>query len=247
MKCNRISRATQSFAFAVGIVAIGTSAFAEAPGRTQSANGFGRFELLPIEVSGTKVHPTVLGKFRDSLEQQVGPTLATWNSESRDSGRDRALGVRVTLTDMRFVTGAKRFWIGPIAGSSHAAGTVTFVDLDSGEALASESFDSASGAWAGTATVGALDNRMIRTLASRMAGYVNACTTICFGDSRPKRLSSQTTDSPSALETEEREKSDLYKDLTELDELRKKEILSEEEFQTEKEEILKRHNERPST
>ena len=230
-----------------GFLASGVPALSDEGSAAGRNSGYGQFELLPVEASGPSIHPTVLAKFRDSFEQQVGPTLAAWNAAARDSGRSGSLGIRVTITDMRFVTTARRFWIGPLAGSSRAAGTVSLVDLDSGKILASDSFDAASGAWAGAVTVGALDNRMIRTLASRMASYVNGCTAICFGESNPPSARSPGDVDPvvDGGAVEESRESDLYRELNELDELRRKGILSEAEFQAEKREVLKRHHESP--
>ena len=118
--------------------------------QTAPSNGYAQFELRPVKLAVRSIAPEVRDKFEATLSKLIDPTLLQWNEEGRRSGRTDALAIEITLTDMKFVSGSKRFWIGPLAGSSHAAGTVAFIDAASGRELAHESFTDASGVWAGS-------------------------------------------------------------------------------------------------
>jgi len=199
--------------------------------------GYGHFELRPIKVDVARIAPEVQGKFQETVSRLMEPTLARWNEDGQRSGRAGTLAIEVTLTDMKFVSGTKRFWIGPLAGSSHSAGAVAYIDVASGRELASQSFTDASGAWAGSVTIGARDNRMISALASQMANYVAQCSAICFGNpvpGSPRRHDvSMSSSGEAALPS-------VYDQLVKLDDLRKRGILTEQEFQEQKKAILDR-------
>jgi len=192
------------------------------------SNGYGQFELRPVKLAVPSIAPAVREKFQAALSKLIDPTLMRWNEEGRRNGRTDTLAIEVTLTDMKFVGGATRFWIGPLAGSSHAA---------SGRELAHESFTDASGAWAGAVTIGALDNHMISALANQMASYVTRCTTVCFGN---QTIGLSQPQAAIAVPPEDARVSKFYDDLTKLDDLRKRGLLTEQEFQAQKKALLDR-------
>lgn len=137
-----------------------------------SIASFSSYEVLPLSAEGRAVNPVAAHKFRTQLIQRLDPLLGSWNAGGRELGDGETLQIHITLDELRFISGLKRFWIGPIAGQSYATAHVDLVNKTTGKKLATAQFTDISGAWAGSITVGAKDNAMIYRLADQIAAYL---------------------------------------------------------------------------
>jgi hypothetical protein len=156
--------------FLLSLIAMGQESAPEPVHVTALAN-YNHFELRPVEIFADKVNRDVVAKFRLELAKQFDPILAQWNITGSTLQDKRSAAIKVTLGDMRFASGRKRFWIGPLAGSSYMKAKLV-VDVSTGQAIAYEDFTSNAGAMAGTVTIGGTDNRMISNLAQKITAYV---------------------------------------------------------------------------
>jgi hypothetical protein len=130
-----------------------------------------RVELRDIKTL-TKVHDKVLAKLKTELKLKLDEPMARWNAEGGLPGSSGTLAIEITITDMKFVSGGKRFLIGGMAGGSRAAGLVRLIDGESGQVLASQGFHEASNGRQGGWTMGATDNLMLDRLAATMGTWV---------------------------------------------------------------------------
>jgi hypothetical protein len=183
-----------------------------------------------------------MSKFTSTFLHYVDAQVRRWNERERGTSGGSKLAFKVTIFDSKFVSGQRRFWSGPLSGSSHMAAKVEFIDQATGAVVARESFHQAAGAMKGMFTIGASDNRMITALAQDTANFiVNAFTFRPEGGVIAEQADSQSDaiEDPDENESGSDSTSDRYEELIKLDELRQRGILTEEEFNLEKAKILK--------
>ena len=84
---------------------------------------------------------------------------------------DKSLAIRPEIKEIKFIGGAARFWVGPMAGSSAVLMQVKFVDLASGNVLAAPEFYRAASAWGGGMSMGASDNMMLTAIVQDIITY----------------------------------------------------------------------------
>ena len=84
------------------------------------------------------------------------------------------LAIEVVITEMKFVSGAKRFWAGAFAGGSRSVATASLIDVESQRVLYTEEFRQQANSTAGAYSIGASDNAMIDRLAANIASWVIA-------------------------------------------------------------------------
>jgi hypothetical protein len=132
---------------------------------------YARVELREIKTL-TKVHDNVLAKLKTELKLKLDEPMARWNVEGGLPGNSGTLAIEITITDMKFVSGGKRFFVGGMAGGSRAAALVRLIDAESGQILASQGFQEASNGRQGGWTMGATDNLMLDRLAATMGTWV---------------------------------------------------------------------------
>src|SRR5688572_2300916 len=109
----------------------------------RSLLSYARVELRDIKAL-TKVHDKVMAKLTTELKLKLDEPIARWNVEGGLPGNSGTLAIEVTITDMKFVSGGKRFFVGGMAGGSRAAALVRLIDAESGQILASHGFQEAS-------------------------------------------------------------------------------------------------------
>jgi len=136
-------------------------------------SAYAHYELHDI-TADVKVHPKVMDKLNTELKLKLDGPMARWNQQAGQAGHAGTLAVEVSITDMKFVSGGKRFWAGGFAGDSHAAGVVRLVDKDSGKVLQSQNFINHANGVAGAWSFGATDNGMLDHLAANMGDWVIA-------------------------------------------------------------------------
>ena len=82
-----------------------------------------------------------------------------------------ALMIEPTIVELKKVTGAERFWIGAMAGSSAALLRMRYIDVDRGTELAAPVFYAKANAWGGGFTFGGTDNAMLSRLTDQACDY----------------------------------------------------------------------------
>ncbi len=83
----------------------------------------------------------------------------------------RPLLITPHVSDIKFIGGAARFWVGPLAGSSAVRMKVTYTDLRSNAVVAEPEFYAQANAFAGSFTFGAMDNLMLERIANEIVDY----------------------------------------------------------------------------
>jgi hypothetical protein len=134
-------------------------------------SSYARFELRDIRAD-VKVQPKVITKITNELKLKLDDPMLRWNEAGAQPGRAGTVAIEVAITQMKFVSGGKRFMVGAMAGSSSCSATATLVDTESGAILAREVFGEISGAMAGGYTMGAADNHMLDRLAANIGNWV---------------------------------------------------------------------------
>jgi hypothetical protein len=216
------------------LLAIAATAFATTASADPIA-GYNVFELrstvLDEGVRNVGHNPAVVAKLNENIESHCGGKISQWNSYRNPNEPRAVLIIEPHLTKLHFVGGNARFWLGPFKGNSDIFSDVKIVDAESGNVLAQESFRGHGNGFKGTVTIGATDNHMIVSVASDMCDYI---VKSIAPNSRPVDAQAPASVDPVPGDA----KGDLYAQLLKLDELRKRGILTEAEFQKEKQKLL---------
>lgn len=136
-------------------------------------NQFGRFELQSVKLAPRYANQSgneaARAKIQKELELRLQPMFANW------ARRDGAtLVIEPVIDEVKFINGAARFWVGPIAGSSAVVMSVTFRDKRTGNVIARPQFYQQANAWGGSFTFGVTDNLMLNRIAELAAQYTAA-------------------------------------------------------------------------
>jgi hypothetical protein len=186
-------------------------------------------EMRPL-VARTKVNPSALYKIQRLMDRALSTSMPAYPAD---------VVVEPVIAEMRFIGGGKRFWAGPIAGSSRVR---MQVNIKRGDATWSEEFYEDSGAWAGSWTIGHSDNVMLERIANRAVNFIQQRPWELEAGVAPAHADvpgERRTGLPSTPAAEAAQPSeDLYSQLMKLDELRLKGIITEEEFQAQKRKVL---------
>jgi hypothetical protein len=84
---------------------------------------------------------------------------------------DKTLRITPVISDIKFIGGAARFWVGAWAGSSQVRMQATFQDSSNDEVIADSAFYRKAGAWSGGMTIGYTDNKMLEEVAMDVVNY----------------------------------------------------------------------------
>ncbi len=157
--------------FVVAVLAIVAGpAWAEDP-EPRPVASYSRFELRDVRAQ-VEVQPKVIDKITTELKLKLDEPLARWNAEGSLPGHVGSLAIQVEITQMKFVSGGKRFFAGALAGGSSCSATAMLIDAESGKLLARKVFGEMSGGRKGAFTMGATDNLMLDRLAAAMGTWV---------------------------------------------------------------------------
>ena len=145
------------------------------PAPTVALSTLGHFELAPVAMGEpwTKFDANVEARnhLQANIDERVPPLLATWNAKNAGS---RTLRITPEVTDVRFISGGKRFWGGAFAGGSWMLVTVHLTDAATGEAIADPRFYQQANAWGAAYSFGATDKHMLIRLAAMLEDYLRA-------------------------------------------------------------------------
>ncbi|QSA98867.1 DUF4410 domain-containing protein [Methylococcus sp. EFPC2] len=143
------------------------------PAPTAKFSDFSRYELAPVQAGSAEVaaQTAAVAKIQEHLDEKLGARLKQWNAQPAKSPA-RTLRIEPTVTELKFVGGAKRFFAGAMAGSSAVILKARITEKETGKLVASPEFYSKSSAMAGAVTIGGNDNAMLGRIANALAVYV---------------------------------------------------------------------------
>ena len=132
-------------------------------------SSYSRIEVKPVAFrAGYKGSRAGLLKIQDNLTKDLAPSLVKWNAGPANG---RSLVVEPVVEEMSFKRGARRVFLGPLAGSSGVLMRLTFRD-NTGKVIATPEFFQRTAAMSGGFTLGVLDNLMLTRVANLASRYV---------------------------------------------------------------------------
>lgn len=198
------------------------------------ACGANAAELRPIQSSG-KASGSAVYKIERTIADGLKVALPTYPA---------SIIIEPIVAELRFESGGKRFWLGPIAGSSHVRLRVRITQADK---VVEKDFYQSSGAWSGTWTIGAADNYMLERVAHDAVEYVlqrpweSQAGQLNAGEQSPQPPAAESARAPSDAQPPASPTDSLYNDLIKLDELRKRGLITDAEYQRQKQRLLAPH------
>ena len=143
------------------------------PAPAEKFSAFNRFELSQVQAatSGVTDQDAAMRKIEENTQNILGKRLQELNSKPL-TGQPRTLLIEPTVTELKFVGGAKRFWAGAMAGSSAVVLKAKFTEKETGKLIANPEFYSKASAMSGAYSFGGNDNAMLRRIANWFAVYV---------------------------------------------------------------------------
>ena len=94
--------------------------------------------------------------------------------EEFSKGGERTLQIIPTIEKIRIASPGARIWLGVMAGGSDLVMHVDFRDSSTGEIIAKPDFWKGNNAWAGSFTMGAMDNQIRDVIVAQIANYTQA-------------------------------------------------------------------------
>ncbi len=125
---------------------------------------------LPAKYAGQAANEKAIAKIDLLLMEKVRVIYPELNGPVTAG---KTLVIAPEIIDIKFIGGAARFWVGPMAGSSAVLMKVKFIDKDTGNTIAFPEFYSKCSAWAGAFSVGGNDNAMLHRVASSATAYIS--------------------------------------------------------------------------
>lgn len=143
------------------------------PRPAEKFSNFNRFELKPLQAGSAEVanQKAAMAKIEENIQSLLGTRLEQWNAKPAN-GPVRTLVIEPTVTELKFVSGAKRVFTGELSGSSAVILKTRFSERETGKIVANPELYSKSSAMAGAYTFGANDNAMLTRIANSLAVYV---------------------------------------------------------------------------
>ena len=150
------------------------------PPPASAFGGYQAYELKPLAVSdelkGSETGVKATGKIQENIDARLKPIVAEWAQKAAGQGKGngKTLVVEPSVSDLRFINGAKRFFAGALAGSSHVVMKVRIVEQPGDKVIAEPEFYQHASGMAGAWTVGAHDNTMLNRVVDLAANYLTA-------------------------------------------------------------------------
>ena len=172
MNINRLPIIIAVVAFTAGCVTNIKPPSDTNPPPSEKYSSFNRFELLPLQAANSEVanQTAAMAKIEENIQDRLGRRLQPLNQKPI-SGSVRTLLIKPTVTELKFVSGGKRFFAGALAGSSAVNLNVKFTDKETGKPIANPDFYSKASAMSGAYSLGGNDNAMLVRIANWFAVY----------------------------------------------------------------------------
>ena len=148
------------------------------PAPTEAFSAFGRIDVKPaVFASGVNGNTAALSKINQNIQLDLAQVLPEWNN-ARNNGR--TLTIEPIVEQLSFKSGAKRAFLGPLAGSSGVLMRLQIRD-DKGRVIASPQFFQRANAMAAGWAFGVHDNLMLTRVATLASAYIRANYTTAVG------------------------------------------------------------------
>jgi hypothetical protein len=92
-------------------------------------------------------------------------------TQATDKATDKTLVIRPVIKEIKFIGGAARFWVGPMAGNSWVRMQVDYVDKATGNVIGNPVFYCTANAWGGGMSMGGADNMMLSQIVQDITTY----------------------------------------------------------------------------
>ncbi|NHZ91869.1 hypothetical protein F2P45_23100 [Massilia sp. CCM 8733] len=139
------------------------------PPPSEAFSAFARIEVRPVLFGpDVKPDPDGLHKIEANIQKDLSASLLEWNARKANG---RTLVIQPVIEQMSFKRGAKRFFLGPLAGSSGVLLRLNITD-NKGRTVANPEFFQRASAMAAGFALGVHDNLMLTRVANLASGYV---------------------------------------------------------------------------
>lgn len=130
------------------------------PPPREPLSAFQHFRLQPVIAANSEVseQTDAMARISANARQKIGNTISHWQNNSPGG---RTLNIEPRITELKFVSGTKRFFAGDFAGSSAVIMHLRLTDAESGKVIADPEFYQRAAAEGGTWTFGATDKSML--------------------------------------------------------------------------------------
>ena len=141
------------------------------PPPQEALSSFQHFRLSPVVAVSKEAsqQSAAMAKISMNTQMRLGSTLIGWENKSQSG---RTLKVEPRITELKFVSGTKRFFAGDFAGSSAVVMHVRLVDADTGKVIGDPEFYQRAAAEGGTWSFGGTDNGMLARIATVAQQYL---------------------------------------------------------------------------
>lgn len=141
------------------------------PPPQEALSAYQHFRLEPLVASNDEVsgQTAAMSKISMNTQLRVGSTLLGWENRNQSG---RTLKVEPRITELKFVSGTKRFFAGDLAGSSAVIMHLRLIDADTGKVIADPEFYQRAAAEGGAWSLGGTDNGMLARISTVAQQYL---------------------------------------------------------------------------
>lgn len=144
---------------------------AENPAPREALSAFQHFRLKPVVAASSEVggQAAAMAKLSMNAQLKLGTTIGAWENANRSG---RTLKIEPRVTELKFVSGTKRFFAGDLAGSSAVVMHLRMTDAETGEVVADPEFYQRASAEGGMWSIGGTDNGMLVRISTVAQQYL---------------------------------------------------------------------------
>lgn len=147
------------------------------PPPAEKLSAFSAYELRPVTLAAPYVgkgnNDKACIKIQENLSLKGGQLVASWTAAGANVSPKRTLVIEPEITEIKFINGGARFWVGAIAGSSAVVMRARLFEKETGREIATPVFYARANAWGGAFSFGATDNVMLTRIAGRLVEYLS--------------------------------------------------------------------------
>lgn len=144
------------------------------PQPKERLDAFDRYELRPLVVAGKRGNAKAEESIKRNLDKEIGEWVERKNALPGRNDPARLLRIEPQLDDVRLVSGAGRFWLGPFLGSSRVSLRLRLVDAATGDVVAEPEFYQHASGMSGGFTLGVMDKAMLVRVTKLASTYLEA-------------------------------------------------------------------------
>jgi hypothetical protein len=142
---------------------------------------FSKFEIAPVTISPKFASQSANKKAAKKIEENIFACMSMCLTDLKKIEEGKAkvgpgasgLLIQPEIKEIKFIGGAARFWVGPMAGSSAVLMKTKYIDKKTGKIIAEPEFYRAANAFGGGFSMGATDNMMLDTIAQDICRYTS--------------------------------------------------------------------------